>query len=145
MVRKNEAGCIGETVAGGSSVLRWVRSRHPKHRNELCRSLLGSLQYSSRHHARHSGETHQVAGAHGELELLIDALQSTKHGLPNPADGLAPTEVFLDSFADDLADSVTQMAGSTAVNCAAAATGIVGSDVRRDLALKTPINEIGGI
>jgi hypothetical protein len=42
--------------------------------------------------ARHSGETHQVAGAHGELELLIDAPQSAKHGLPNPADGeaLAP-------------------------------------------------------
>jgi hypothetical protein len=113
-------------VTDGSSILRRVGSRDAKHRSDLCPSLLGSLQYSSRHRARHSGETHQVAGAHGELELLIDALQSVKHGLPNPADGLAPTQVLLDSFVDDLADSVTQMAGSTAVNGAAATTGIVG-------------------
>src|ERR1700682_1302765 len=68
---------------------------------------------SGRHRHWHSGQTHQIAGSHGELELQVDAPQSTKHGLSNPADGLAPTEVLLDAFADDLADAVTRMAGRT--------------------------------
>jgi hypothetical protein len=75
---------------------------------------------TSRHH-RYSGEAHQIAGGHGELELLIDSLQPAKHGLSNSADGLAPTEGLLDPFADDLADAVIRMAGSTAVDRATAA------------------------
>lgn len=101
-----------------------------------------SRRRSVRHRQRYSGEAHQVAGGHSELELLIDATQSAKHGLSNPPDGLAPPEVLLDPFADDLADAVTQMAGRTAVDRAATATGIVGSDVGRDLALATLGHEI---
>ena len=91
-----------------------------------------------RHHDRYSSQAHQVVGGHGELELLIDASQTTKYRLSNATNGLAPTEGLLDPFADDLADAVTRMAGSTAVDRAAAATGIVGSYVGRDLALATP-------
>src|SRR6266700_446088 len=107
--------------------------------------LPGSWCYSGRHRSLHSGQTQQIAGSHGELELQVDAPQSAKHGLSNPADGLAPTEVLLDPFADDLADAVTRMTGGAPVDSATATPRVVGSDVGRDLALSTPGHEIGGI
>ena len=106
---------------------------------------MSSCCRSARHRDRHSGEAHQVAGGHGELELLIDALQSAKHGLANPADGLAPAEVLLDPLADDLAQAVARMASGAAVDRAAAAPGVVAGDVRRDLALATGGDEVGRV
>ena len=122
-----------------------ILSMHPTLRSGVRRSLLGSLQHSSRYHAGHSGETHQVAGSHGQLELQIDATQSAKHGLSNSAHGLAPTEMLLDSFAHHLAQAIARMARGTTVNRAAATTGIVGSDVRRNLALPARGNKVRGV
>lgn len=82
---------------------------------------------------------------YGELELQVDALQSAVHGLSNPADGLSPTEGFLEPFADDLADAVTRMAGRATIDRAAPAPSVVGSDMGRDVALATGGDEIGGV
>jgi hypothetical protein len=80
-----------------------------------------SLRYSGRHRDRHSGDAQQVAGGHGELELLIDTVQSAKHRLSNAAHRLAPAKVFLDPFANGLAHLVTGMASGTSVYRTAAA------------------------
>jgi len=72
-----------------------------------------SWRRSARHRRRYSGEAHQVVGGHGELELLIDSLQSAKHGLANPADGLAPTEVLLDATGSPNSKVTITLAGAT--------------------------------
>src|ERR1700739_3382543 len=68
--------------------------------------LGGSLHRSLRHRAHYSGHSSQIAYHHRQLEVLIDALEAAINRLPNPADGLAPAEMLLDAFADDLADPV---------------------------------------
>src|SRR5436190_24087467 len=78
-------------------------------RNGVCCSRFGSLRHSARHHDRYSSDAQQIAGGHRELELVIDSLQATKHGLANAANGLAPPEVLLDAFADYLAQAITGM------------------------------------
>lgn len=114
---------------GAHCAVRVDRSAHEMAHAEL---FADSRCHSGGHRHRYSSEAHQIVGSHGELELLIDALQSAKYGLSNPADGLAPTERLLDPLADDLADAVTRMAGRAAIDRAAAAPGIVGRDVRCD-------------
>jgi hypothetical protein len=49
---------------------------------------------------RHWRHSEQIVRSHDELELLIDPLQSTKHGLPDPAQGLGPAERPFDPFAN---------------------------------------------
>ena len=114
------------------------------HRNGVHLSLPGSLRCSGRRCERHSGDAYQVAGRHGELELVVDSLQPAKHGLANPADRLSPTEMFLDAFANDLAQAVARMARGASVDRASAAAGIVAGDVRRDFALAARSDEVGG-
>src|SRR5512145_160774 len=64
---------------------------------------LPHLLRSPEHYSRH---TREIARGHGQFELLIDPLESSKDGLPNPPDRLSPTEVFLDALADDLTDPI---------------------------------------
>jgi hypothetical protein len=49
---------------------------------------------------------HYVAGRHRQLEVPIDAALTSIQCLPDPADGLAPAEVFFDALPDRLADGV---------------------------------------
>src|SRR5579864_6242326 len=90
-----------------STVLPQMPMRHRLRRDAVRLAHFGSSQHSARHHQRHSSDAHQVARGHGELELLIDPLQATKHGLANAPDALAPAEMFLDAFANALAQAVT--------------------------------------
>src|SRR6266576_634460 len=115
--------------------------------HELLRaaSRVDSRYRSARHRHWYPGNADQVVGGHGELELVIDSLQSAKHGLSNPANGLAPTERLLDPLANHLADAVTRVASRSTVDRATAATGVVGSDVRCHVALATGDHEIGGV
>src|SRR2546423_1815829 len=89
MGRKMRRVGSAREIESRSPVLPLILSIYPTQRNSVQLSLLGSLGYSSRHRARHSSESHQVARGHGELELLIDVLQSAKRRLAKPADGLA--------------------------------------------------------
>ena len=97
------------------------------------------------HRTRHSGLAHQVAGRHRELELLVDPLETAKHRLANAADGLAPAERLLDTFADDLVQSVTRVSGGATINRTAATAGVIAGDVWRDHALAARGNEIGSV
>src|SRR3954471_7436685 len=106
------------------------------------RSFRGSLTGSCRQRRPHSRHPQQIAGGHGELELGIDASKASKHGLPQSPDGLAPTEVFLDSLADNLAQAVSGMASRPPIDGAAAATRVVASDVRCDAAFAAGVHEV---
>ena len=98
-------------------------------RSGVCRSWFGSWRHSARYRDRYSSDAHQVAGGHREFELLIDPLQTAKHGLPDAAYGLAPAERLLNPFANDLAQAVTGMTGGAPVDRATATAGIVAGDV----------------
>ncbi len=111
------------------------------HRVRLCRSLPHLL----RHRGQYSGHTREIARGHCQFELLINPLDSSKHGLPNPSDRLAPTEVLLDTFADDLADPVTVVPGCPAVDGAAATTSLVLRHMRSDVALATGGDEVSDV
>ena len=67
----------------------------------------GSLRCSLGHGAQHSGHADQIAGDHGQLEVLINAFDSPIDGLSNPADSFAPAEMFLNALTDDLTDLIT--------------------------------------
>ena len=105
----------------------------------------GSSQQSVRHPDRHSGDSHQVAGGHGELELLIDPPQSAKHRLSNPTDGLAPAEMLLDAFADDLAHAITRDGGWCARRSHCRRDASRCSRRGGDLALAAAGDEISGV
>ena len=123
----------------------WISGKPWMRRNGICRSRFGSLRHSGRHHHRHSSEAQQVAGCHRELELVIDSLQAAKHGLTNAANGLAPSEVLLDALADNLAQVITGMPGSAAVDRAATAAGVVTGDMRGDVPLAACGDEVGRV
>src|ERR1700694_1646296 len=114
-------------------------------RNRVRLPLFGSSRCSDRHRHRHSSDAQQVAGGHGELELVIDSLQATKHGLANAANGLAPPEVLLDAFADDLTQVITGMPGGAAVDRAATTPGVVAGDMRCYFPLTAPSDEVGAV
>src|SRR5450631_1829964 len=81
------------------------------------RSWCNLLRYQ--HH--YSSHSHDVACCHGELELLIDALQPPINGLADAAYGLTPAEVLFNALSDALAQPVAGVPGGACVNRAAAA------------------------
>ncbi len=105
-------------------------------------SLFRSSRDSGRHREGHSSKSHQVARGQGQLELLVDAPQAAKHGLPYPADRLAPAEVLLDPLAHDLAQAITRMPCGTAIDGAATVPRVVAGDVGRDIPLATGCYEV---
>src|SRR3982751_357472 len=115
------------------------------HRGLGERALPSSCCRSRGHRHRHSRESQQIAGSHRELELLIDPRQTSIYSLPQPANRLAPTEVFLDSLAHDLAPAVTQVAGGARVNSATAAAGVIASDVRCDIAFAAGSHKVSRV
>src|SRR5829696_7616483 len=80
------------------------------HRAALGARSLASCRCSLRHRAQHSSYSGDVARGHGELEVLIDAPESSVDGLADAADCLAPAEVFLDALSDRLAGDVARVA-----------------------------------
>src|SRR5450755_2840599 len=128
-----------------SIVLPLIAVRYWIRRNGIRLPLFVSSRCSGRHRQRHSSDAQQVAGSHGELELLINPLQAAKHGLPDAADSLAPAEMLLDAFANDLAQAITGMAGGATVDRAAATSGVVAGDMRCYFPLTTPGDEVGGV
>jgi hypothetical protein len=85
----------------------------------------GSLHHSLRRRAHYSRHAREVARGHRQFAVLIDALNPPKDGLSNPANRLTPAEVFLDSLADHLTDSVSVVPGRSPINAAAAPPSIV--------------------
>lgn len=104
-----------------------------------------SLPHLVRHREQYSRHAREIARGHRQFELLINPSESSENGLPNPSDRLAPTEVFLDAFANDLADPIAIMPRRPAVDGAAATTSVILGHVRRDLALATGRDEVGGV
>src|SRR5258706_11242683 len=97
------------------------------------------------HHSRHSRHAHDVARQHGDLEVLIDPLQTSEQRLSDRSDRLAPAEVFFDAFADPLTDPVSLMPSRAPVDSAAAATLDVHRHVRGDAALTTVGHEVARV
>ena len=105
----------------------------------------GSLQRSLRHHAWHSGHAGQIACDHRQLEVLVNAFDAAIGRLPDPANCLAPTEMLLDTFADDLARSAARVPRGAPVNCAAAVALIVARDMRRHIASPAVVHEVARV
>ena len=59
--------------------------------------------------AEQAADAHQVVGREREQRLRVDPGQSDEAGLAHPADGLDPTEGFLDLFALADTDGVAGM------------------------------------
>jgi len=111
------------------------------HRPGFCRSLPHFLRYRK----QYSRHTREIARGHRQFEPLIDPLESSEDSLPNSPDGLSPTEVFLVTFADDLADPLALVPCRPSIDGAATASSIVLGYMRRDLALATGSDKVGGI
>ena len=117
--------CSGIATVHPSCTALWSRSRRYRH--------------------RYSGQTQQVACRHGELELQINPSQAAKDGLPNPADSLCPAEVFFDTLAHHLAQSIAGMPGGTPVERTAAAPGVVLSKMGSHTTFAASPHEVDGV
>lgn len=73
-----------------------------------------------RHQARHSSHSNEIAGRHGQFEVLIDTLDAAVHGLSEAPHRLAPAEVFFDAFANGLTQFVARMASRARIDRTAA-------------------------
>ena len=104
-------------------------------------SYRGSLRYR----AQHSGHSHDVARGRRQLEVLIDPFDATVDGLADSPDGLAPTEVVLDSLSDHLAGGVARVMCRKPINGAAPLVGRVARHVRGDAALPAGGHEVPGV
>src|SRR5712692_11702458 len=112
-------------------------------RLRTCFAVMGSSsRHPLRYRAHYSGDPQDVARGHGELEVLIDAPQSSEHRLPDAAHRLAPAEVFLDALSDRLAQSVAWVSGRARVNRAAATPGVIARHMRGDVAAATTPDEV---
>src|SRR6185295_7273743 len=87
--------------------------------------LEASCHRSLRHRTQHSSHSGDVAGCHRQLEVLIDAPESSVDGLAYAPDRLAPAEVFLDALSDGLAYRIAGVAGRAGVDGAAPLMGRV--------------------
>src|SRR5512145_181506 len=105
----------------------------------------GSLPHVLRYREQYSRHARQIARGHGQFELLIDPSDAAEDGLPNPADRLAPTKVFLNAFANHLTDPIALVPCRSTVNGTSTATRVVLRHMRRGLALPAGGNEIGGV
>ena len=110
----------------------WRRSNH------ACRSSCSSFL----RRVHHSGHSHDVAGCHRDLEVLIDAFESAVDGLPNTANRLAPAEVFLDALSDHLADGVTRVSRRSTIDGTAASASVVARHMRCHATLSAGIDEV---
>lgn len=111
-----------------------------------CRPASGSSLCSSlRCRGQYSGDAHDVARRHGELDLLIDPPDAAKDCLSKSPHRVAPTEVLLDALADDLADSIPLVAGGPSVDRAAAASLGVLRYMGRDIACSARGDEVCGV
>src|SRR6185312_17122335 len=74
-------------------------------------------------------DAHQIVGGGGKGELPTDPDAAAMTSFAQASDRLDPTETFLDPLADALTDLVAGVARGAAVNCGAAAVGVL-SDMR---------------
>lgn len=93
-------------------------------------------------YSRHS---HDVAGRHRQLEVLIDLLDASIQCLPDPTDCLAPAEVLFDAFADRLADGIALMSCRAPVDGAATDARVIDRDMRCDAALAAIGDEVARV
>lgn len=106
---------------------------------------MGSLHSPLRPNAQHSSHPHDIAGRHGELERLVDTLESAVHRLSYPPDRLRPAEVLFDALAHDLAGSVAGVTNRSSIDGAATPTRRVAGHVRRHAALVTVGDEVSRV
>ncbi len=97
----------------------------------------GSLHRSLRYHRQNSCQPSQVTRQHRQVEVLADQFDAAIHGLSNPADIIAPTDVLFDAFASHLADAAARVSRDAAIDRAAALMRVMARDVWRYLALTT--------
>src|SRR5215475_4087284 len=127
------------------SLRPWALLCNPAWRNADRQSIGASLPRPHRDRHRYSGQAQQVAGRHGELELQIDPSQAAKDGLPNPADSLCPAEVFFDTLAHHLAQSIAGMPGGEPIERTAAASGVVLSKMGSHTTFAASSHEVDGV
>src|SRR5450755_2246178 len=99
-----------------------------------------SLRWSCRR-PEQLGQPDEVIGCHCQGKLEPQACGSAQHGPGEPADGLAPAERLLGSFALLLTDRVTRVACRASVD-RRGAVGRVLRDVRRDVEVAQIVDEI---
>jgi hypothetical protein len=76
------------------------------------------------------GQANEIVAGHGQSEFETELSDTSQHGPGEPADGLAPSERFLDALSLLLAHRIAGMAGGAGVDGGAAAAEVL-SDVRR--------------
>lgn len=94
---------------------------------------------------KEASQTDQVITGHGQQKLKSHAQTPSQFGLAKRPHGLAPTERFLDPFANALADRITVMSSGTTINRRATGSIEVLCDMRGDFALTQCGNKIGGV
>jgi len=112
---------------------------------ESSRSCGASLRRSLRYHTRYSGHSHDVAGDHGQLEVMIDAPDSPKHGLADTAHGLAPAKMLLNALSDGLADPIACVSGRARVDRTATTAFNILSHMGCHIAFPAGGDEIGTV
>src|SRR5579859_2615779 len=121
--------CAGNAPAQGCQASQAARIGGSSHRSRVRRV----------HYSRHARE---IARDHCQLEVLVYPLDSAIHRLPDPTDRLAPSEMLLDTLADDLTHPVSRVPRCTVIDRAAALAGVVACDMRGYVARPAIVDEI---